>query len=93
MNITLTIPDSALEAEQFRVDLFNAGSGQDPLTIEEFAQLERDEVTAQRVAAHAAADNAALATDEELLALGRAVKSQPEKFPAVKAAVMKALQS
>ena len=54
MNITITIPDSAIAAEQARVDLFNSGSGQPPLTLQQFAQMERDELTAQRVAAYEA---------------------------------------
>ncbi len=52
MNITITIPDSAIAAEQARVDQFNSGSGQPPLTLQQFAQMERDELTAQRVAAY-----------------------------------------
>ena len=50
MNITLTIPDSAVPAVQARVDKYNAGSGEDPITIEQWRQLQSDEQTAQEVA-------------------------------------------
>ena len=93
MNITLTIPNYALAAEQARVDQYNAGSGQPPLTIQEFAQLERDEVTATRVRAKQDADRAALAADERLMALGLAVAARPDKFDAVEAAVNEVLNS
>lgn len=46
MNISTTIPDDAVAAWQHRVDQFNAGSGQSPVTIEQFAQNNRDIETA-----------------------------------------------
>lgn len=49
MNITITIPDSAVPAVQARVDKYNAGSGLPPITIERWRQLQSDEQTAQEV--------------------------------------------
>lgn len=46
MTITTTIPDDAVSAWQARVDQFNAGSGEKPITIEQFAQMNRDIETA-----------------------------------------------
>ena len=50
MKIPLTIPDSAVPAVQARVDKYNAGSGEKPITIEQWRQLQSDEQTAQEVA-------------------------------------------
>ncbi len=50
MNIILTIPDSAVPAVQARVDKYNAGSNKDPITIEQWRQLQSDEQTVQEVA-------------------------------------------
>ena len=93
MNIKTTIPDEAIPAWQYRVDQFNAGSGQPPVTIEQFAQLECDETTAQRVAAHEASILANLASNTRLMELGKAVASQPDKLSAVEAAVTTILNS
>lgn len=46
MQITTTIPDEAIPAWQLRVDQFNAGSGQPPVDIKTFAQINRDVETA-----------------------------------------------
>lgn len=50
MNLTLTIPDSSIPACQSRVDLYNTGSLQAPVTIEQLEQILLDERTAQNVA-------------------------------------------
>lgn len=42
MNISTTIPDKAIPAWELRVTQFNAGSGQPPVSIDEFAQINRD---------------------------------------------------
>lgn len=47
MNITLTIPAEALPAYQHRLDTYNAGSGQPPVTLQELLQIEQNEKTAQ----------------------------------------------
>jgi len=54
MNIHTTIPDEAVPAWQYRVDQFNAGSGQPPVDIEGFAQITRDSETTGYAAAYAA---------------------------------------
>jgi hypothetical protein len=38
MNITLTLDQEATDALKDRVDLYNAGSGQPPLTAEQFME-------------------------------------------------------
>jgi hypothetical protein len=45
MNVSLSIPDSALPAWQRRLAQYNAGSGSTPLTLEQFIQLQHDEET------------------------------------------------
>lgn len=91
MKITTTIPDEAIPAWQARVNQYNDGSGLPPVTIEGFAQIFRDEETAQYAAAKADADKALMASNERLMALGKAVMAQPEKLSAVEVAVLKAL--
>lgn len=71
MNITLTIPDTALSAWNHRLDQFNAGSGQPPITLTEFFQRTAiDEPTPAVVAAYQVARREALIpiADEILLA-------------------------
>lgn len=87
MNIITTIPDSSVPAWQAVVDKFNLGSGKPAVTIEQFAQIFRDEETARHVAAKADADKLAMAANERLMALGAAVMEQPDKLDAVEAAV------
>lgn len=60
MKITLTIPDDAVPAWEKRVAEFNAGSGQPPVSIEQFNQLILDEETARHVAAKRDADVASM---------------------------------
>ena len=91
MKITTTIPDAAIPAWQARVELFNAGSGQPPITIEQFAQNNRDIETKQFVEAKADADKLAMASNERLMALGAAVMAQPDKLDEVEAAVKSVL--
>lgn len=55
MNITLTIPDSAVPAYQAVVDKYNAGSGRPPVDITGLAQIFQDETTARNVAQFTAA--------------------------------------
>lgn len=54
MNITTTIPDDSVAAWQYRVDQFNAGSGQPPVDIQGFCQINRDIETQANVGAYAA---------------------------------------
>lgn len=92
MTITLTIPDTALAAEQSHVDKFNASSGLPSHTIESFAQLERDEVTVARLRDKADADRAAMAANDELIQVGLEIASAPpEKQAAAIAAGRAAL--
>jgi hypothetical protein len=49
MNITITIPDSSLDAVHARVAQYNAISGQPPITIEQWRQRQSDEQTAREV--------------------------------------------
>lgn len=93
MNILTIIPDESLPAWQAVVDKFNAGSGKPAVTIEQFAQIFRDEETARYVAAKADADKLAMAANERLMALGAAVMAQPDKLDAVEAAVETILKS
>jgi hypothetical protein len=61
MNITLTIPDSVTPAWNRRLDQFNAGSGQPPITLTEFFQRTAiDEPTPAVVAAYQVARREAL---------------------------------
>ena len=94
MTITLNLPDDAIAAEQYRVDQYNAGSGQPALSIAEFAQLERDDVTAQRAATKSSADLAAMASNESLMQLGLDVSAaSPAKQAAAMAAAREALDA
>jgi hypothetical protein len=52
MNITTTIPDSAIPAWEMRVEQYNAGSGKEPVDIQGFAQVNRDIETAGYVSAY-----------------------------------------
>ena len=80
MNITTTIPDEAIPAWRDRVDTYNAGSGHPPVSIEQFAQINRDIETAQYVAAKADAAKTAMAADAELMEIGSQVMAaSPEK--------------
>lgn len=47
MNISLTIPDAAISAWQYRVDQYNEGSNEAPVTIAEFCQLTLDGETSR----------------------------------------------
>lgn len=87
MQIITDIPDEDIPAWELRVTQFNAGSGQSPVSINEFAQINRDVETSQYVAAKNDADKVALASNERLMALGAAVMAQPDKLDAVEAAV------
>lgn len=61
MNITLTIPDSTTPAWNRRLDQFNAGSCQPPITLTEFFQRTAiDEPTPALVAAYQVARREAL---------------------------------
>ena len=61
MKITLTIPDTTLPAWNRRLDQFNAGSGQPPITLAEFFQRTAiDEPTPALVAAYQVARREAL---------------------------------
>lgn len=93
MTITTTIPDTAVSAWQARVDLFNAGSKQPPVTIEQFCQINREIETTQYVAAKIEADKSAMAANERLMALGTAVMAQPDKLDAIEAAVTQILST
>lgn len=77
MTRTITIPDSAVPAEQARVDQYNVGSGQPPVTIEQFAQIERDEITSQRVAEyHTAARSAMTPIADALISAPSSVRDK-----------------
>ena len=91
MKISTTIPDTTIPAWQARVDQYNAGSGQSPITIEQFCQMNRDIETGQYVAAKIEADKLAMSANERLMALGAAVMAQPDKLDAVEAAVKSVL--
>lgn len=78
MNITLTIPDSALPAWNARLSQFNAGSGQPPITLQQLKQLELDEETASRAAAYQSALRAQMtAVADEIIT---AAAGDPEKI-------------
>ena len=78
MNITLTIPDSALPAWNARLSQFNAGSGQPAITLQQLKQLELDEETASRTAAYQSALRAQMtAVADEIIA---AAVGDPEKI-------------
>lgn len=80
MNITLTIPDSALPAWNARLSQFNAGSGQPPITLQQLKQLELDEETASRTAAYQFALRAQMtAVADEIIT---AAAGDPEKIVA-----------
>lgn len=77
MTITLTIPDSASQAWQYRLDQFNAGSGNPPVTLQQFLQLQLDEQTTDNVAAYNAYNLRNLtALGEKYLAASESVKQQ-----------------
>ncbi len=94
MTITTTIPDESVPAWQLRVDLYNAGSGEAPVTIAEFAQIMRDEETSKYIAAEIDSARAAMAANEELMRVGlKAMDATPEKRAAMIAAADAALAS
>lgn len=77
MNIILTIPDSALPAWNARLSQFNAGSGQPPVDLTQFLQLQLDEQTTDNVAAYNACNLRNLtALGEKYLAASESVKQQ-----------------
>lgn len=77
MNITLTIPDDTSEAWQYRLNQFNAGSGQPPIDLAQFLQLQLDDQTASSVAAYNAYNLLNLtALGEKYLAAPESVKQQ-----------------
>lgn len=77
MNISLTIPDDASSAWQYRLDQFNAGSGQPAVTLPQFLQLQLDEQTTDNVAAYNAYNLRNLtALGEKYLAAPESVKQQ-----------------
>lgn len=83
MQIITTIPEDSIPAWQRRVEQYNEGSGVPAVSIEGFAQINRDVETSQYIAAN----KAAMAANEQLMALEAAVMTQPEKLAAVEAAV------
>ena len=72
MQIITTIPDESVPAWQYRVDQYNAGSGQPPVTIEQFCQLNRDIETA------AYADSYATYQLHQLIPLGERYNAAPQ---------------
>ena len=92
MTISTTIPDDSLPAWQAVVDKFNAGSGKPAVTIEQFAQIFRDEETARYVAAKTTADLESMAQDDAIVAAGlKAMTVSPEKKASAIAAFEAAL--
>lgn len=73
MNITLTIPDSALPAWNARLSQFNAGSGQPPVDLTQFLQLQLDEQTTDNNACNL---RNLTALGEKCLAAPESVKQQ-----------------
>lgn len=95
MNISLTIPDTSLPAWQRRLDQFNAGSGQSPLTLTEFLQLQLNEETARHVATHEAALRALMTStaDKIIAASGGDMTKLAEAVQAGEAAALAKLNS
>lgn len=97
MNITLDPPLEAA-AERFTADL-NAKRPKDangdfidpPQTVEQVVTANLNAVVQSWSDAYASADKTALGEDAELLALGVAVKNNPDKRPAAIAAVQQVL--
>lgn len=80
MNITLTIPDSALPAWNARLSQFNAGSGQPPIDLTQLLQLQLNEQTTANVAAYNAYNLRNLtALGEKYLAAPDSVKQQVDE--------------
>jgi hypothetical protein len=80
MNTTLTIPDDTSEAWQYRLNQFNAGSGQPPVDLTQFLQLQLDDQTASNVAAYNAYNLRNLtALGEKYLAAPDSVKQQVDE--------------
>ena len=93
MTISLSISDTDVPAWQYRVDQFDAGSGQPPTDIATFIQKQLDIESSRLVAAKDAVNKQALAANERLVALGKAVAAQPDKLDAVESAVSAILNS
>lgn len=83
MNITLEIPDPAADAWALRLANYNAGSGSAPVDLTGLLQIELDIETEKRLVEKATADNAALAENTALLALGRQVNALSEADQAI----------
>ncbi len=80
-------------AWQHRVDMFNAGSNQPPITIDEFIQALLDEEEARYISALESHQRAILASNSALIELGKKVAAAPpEKQAAAFAAVEKVLK-
>jgi hypothetical protein len=60
MNIQLTIPDESLPAWERRIEQFNSGSGEPPVTLTEFLQTQLDTETERHTAALKVAQREAL---------------------------------
>jgi hypothetical protein len=86
MNMILTTPDESLPAWERRLEQFNAGSGQPPVTLTEFLQAQLDTETARHVAALKVAQREALIpVADQILA------ASPEKQEAAIAAALQAI--
>jgi len=91
MNITTIIPDDSIPAWQAVVDKFNVGSGEPTVTIEQFAQIFREEETAKYIKDYDSAQKTAMAENERLMALGIAVQARPDKLDEIEKAVQNIL--
>ena len=88
----MTYTPKNLPAWKHRVDLFNAGSNQPPVTVDQFIQAHLDEEESRHAAALETHQRNQLASNDALVELGtRVAAAPPEKQAAVFAAVEKAL--
>jgi hypothetical protein len=86
MNTHLTIPDESLPAWERRLAQFNGGSGQPPVTLNQFLQAQLDGDTERYVAALKVAQREALIpVADQILA------ASPEKQEAAIAAALEAI--
>lgn len=93
MNITVTIPDNALPAWEARLEQFNNGSGQPPVTIDGFIQSYLDEEGSRHIASLEALQRSILASNETFVELGKKlIAASPEKQVAAFKAAEKALK-
>lgn len=89
--MTLTITNDALIVWTWRLDKFNSGSGEPPLTLEQYIQARFDENTARYQTAINEENQTALAGNPKMAAIAAALLDLDSKEMETKLAQIEAL--